>query len=74
MYKNRGPHDSQSFLGLNLLYPTALDISRASGLTNGVAESVLGVSSAPPISPAKRNQYNVGFEQTQEKYIQIDAN
>ncbi|MDQ2712292.1 MAG: hypothetical protein M3Y24_08705 [Acidobacteriota bacterium] len=32
-------------------------LSSASGLTNRVAESVLGVSHAPAIRPGNRNQY-----------------
>jgi hypothetical protein len=48
-------------------------LSSASGLTNGQAEAVLGASSAPPISPGLRNQYNAGFQQAIGKYILIDA-
>jgi Carboxypeptidase regulatory-like domain len=48
-------------------------LSSASGLTNGTAESVLGVNSTPAIHPGIRNQYNVGFQQALSKYILIDA-
>ena len=48
-------------------------LSSATGLTNGVAEGVLGINSAPPIHPGIRNQYNVGFQQAIGKYILIDA-
>ena len=48
-------------------------LSSASGLSNGTVESVLGVNSAPPIQPGKRNQYNAGFQQAIGKYILIDA-
>ncbi len=48
-------------------------LSSATGLSNGVAEAVLGASSTSPISPGKRNQYNAGFQQAIGKYILIDA-
>jgi outer membrane receptor for Fe3+-dicitrate len=48
-------------------------LSSASGLTNGVAEAVLGVNSTPAIQPGHRHQYNVGFEQAIAKYVLIDA-
>jgi hypothetical protein len=48
-------------------------LSSASGLSNGVAFSVLGVNSAPPLNPGHRNQYNVGLQQAIGKYILIDA-
>jgi len=48
-------------------------LSSATGLTNGVAEGVLGVTSAPAIHPGIRNQYNAGFQQAIGKYILIDA-
>ena len=48
-------------------------LSSATGLSNGVAESVLGVNSAPAINPGIRNQYNAGFQQAIGKYILIDA-
>ena len=48
-------------------------LSSATGLTNGVADSVLGVNETPAIHPGIRNQYNVGFQQAIGKYILIDA-
>jgi hypothetical protein len=48
-------------------------LSSATGLANGVAESVLGVNSTPNIRPGIRNQYNVGFQQAIGKYVLIDA-
>ena len=48
-------------------------LSSATGLTNGVAQAVLGVSAAPAIHPGIRNQYNTGFQQSLGKYILIDA-
>lgn len=48
-------------------------LSSATGLTNGVAEAVLGVSSAPAIHPGIRNQYNAGFQQAIGKYVLVDA-
>jgi hypothetical protein len=47
-------------------------LSSATGLTNGIAESVLG--GQPAVLPAgHRNQFNVGFQQAIGKYILIDA-
>ncbi|MFL6463455.1 MAG: hypothetical protein ACJ73N_03495 [Bryobacteraceae bacterium] len=48
-------------------------LSSATGLSNGVADSVLGVNAAPPIPAGRRNQYNAGFQQTIGKYVLIDA-
>jgi hypothetical protein len=48
-------------------------LSSATGLTNGVAQAVLGVNSTPAIQPGLRNQYNVGLQQAIGKYILIDA-
>ncbi len=48
-------------------------LSSASGLTNGVAQNILGVNSTPAIRPGIRNQYNTGFQQAIGKYILIDA-
>jgi hypothetical protein len=48
-------------------------LSSATGLTNGLAEAVLGVNSTPAIQPGLRNQYNAGFQQAIGKYILIDA-
>lgn len=48
-------------------------LSSASGLTNGVAQAVLGVNATPAIHPGIRNQYNVGFQQAVGKYLLIDA-
>jgi hypothetical protein len=48
-------------------------LSSATALSNGAAESVLGVSGALPIPPGKRNQYNAGFQQAIGKYLLIDA-
>ncbi len=48
-------------------------LSSASGLTNGVAEAVLGVTDTPAIHPGIRNQYNVGFQQAIGRYILVDA-
>lgn len=48
-------------------------ISSATGLSNGVAFSVLGASAAQPLSPGRRNQFNAGFQQAVGKYILIDA-
>lgn len=48
-------------------------LSSASGLSNGVALSVLGVNAAPPIEPGKRDAFNTGFQQSIGKYILIDA-
>ncbi|HZZ15346.1 MAG TPA: TonB-dependent receptor, partial [Candidatus Sulfotelmatobacter sp.] len=48
-------------------------LSSATGLTNGLAQAVLGVNSTPAIQPGLRNQYNVGFQQAIGKYILIDA-
>ena len=48
-------------------------LSSASGLTNGVADAVLGVNQTPAIHPGIRNQYNVGFQQAIGKYILVDA-
>jgi hypothetical protein len=48
-------------------------LSSATGLTNGVAQAVLGVNSTPAIQPGLRNQYNIGFQQAIGKYILIDA-
>ena len=48
-------------------------LSNATGLNNGTAEAVLGVNEIPPISPGRRNQYNVGLQQAIGKYLLIDA-
>ncbi len=48
-------------------------LSSASGLSNGVAEGALGATSAVPISPGRRNQYNTGFQQGIGKYLLLDA-
>lgn len=48
-------------------------LSSASGLSNGVAEGVLGVNSTPAISPGHRNQFNAGFQQAIGKYILVDG-
>ncbi len=48
-------------------------LSSASGLSNGVAEAVLGVNETPAIHPGIRNQYNVGFQQALGKYLLVDA-
>lgn len=48
-------------------------LSNATGLNNGTAEAVLGVNEIPPISPGRRNQYNVGLQQAIGKYVLIDA-
>jgi hypothetical protein len=48
-------------------------LSSATGLSNGLAESVLGVNSERPIPPGKRNQYNAGLQQAIGKYVLIDA-
>ncbi|HWC20603.1 MAG TPA: hypothetical protein VG498_26540 [Terriglobales bacterium] len=50
-----------------------LVLSSATGLTNGVAEGVLGVTSTPAIQPGIRNQYNAGFQQAIGKYVLVDA-
>ncbi|MBV9224504.1 MAG: TonB-dependent receptor [Acidobacteriaceae bacterium] len=48
-------------------------LSSASGLNNGQALALLGASQAPAISPGRRNQYNLGFQQGIGKYILVDA-
>jgi hypothetical protein len=48
-------------------------LSSATGLSNGLAESILGVDSARPIPPGRRNQYNAGLQQAIGKYVLIDA-
>ena len=48
-------------------------LSSASGLNNGQALAVLGASQAAAISPGRRNQYNLGFQQGIGKYILVDA-
>jgi len=48
-------------------------LSSASGLTNGQALAVLGISATPAIAPGRRNQYNTGFQQSIGKYLIIDA-
>ena len=48
-------------------------LSSASGLTNGQAVAVLGVNQTPPIQPGRRNQYNVGLQQSVGKYLLVDA-
>lgn len=48
-------------------------LSSATGLSNGVADGVLGVNATPPIPAGRRNQYNAGFQQAIGKYILIDA-
>jgi hypothetical protein len=48
-------------------------LSSAAGLSNGVAESALGVAAALPIPAGKRNQYNAGLQQAIGKYVVIDA-
>ena len=48
-------------------------LSSASGVSNGVADSVLGASATPPIPVGKRNQYNTGFQQAIGRYILVDA-
>jgi hypothetical protein len=48
-------------------------LSNATGLSNGAAEAILGANEIPPISPGRRNQYNLGFQQALSKYLRIDA-
>ncbi len=48
-------------------------LSSASGLSNGVADTVLGANATPPIPVGKRNQYNAGFQQGVGKYLLIDV-
>ena len=48
-------------------------LSSATGLSNGVAQAVLGVNDTPPIPVGRRNQYNAGFQQAIGKFILIDA-
>ena len=48
-------------------------LSSATGLSNGVADAVLGITSAPTIHPGIRNQYNTGFQQAIGKYVLLDA-
>lgn len=48
-------------------------LSSASGLSNGVANSVLGANATPPIPVGKRNQYNAGFQQGIGKYLLVDV-
>lgn len=48
-------------------------LSSATGLSNGVALSVLGANQIPPLPAGRRNQYNAGFQQAIGKYILIDA-
>ena len=48
-------------------------LSSASGLSNGQALGVLGANRTPPIAPGKRNQFNVGFQQSLGKYVLVDA-
>ncbi len=48
-------------------------LSSATGLSNGQALGVLGANQAKPIDPGKRNQFNVGFQQSIGKFLLVDA-
>ncbi|MEO8597518.1 MAG: TonB-dependent receptor [Candidatus Solibacter sp.] len=41
--------------------------------SGGLAANVFGAFGARPIEPGRRNQYNVGLQQSLTKYVQVDA-
>jgi hypothetical protein len=47
-------------------------LSSATGV-GGLATQVFGASSAVPVSPGRRNQYNAGFQQALGRYLLLDA-
>jgi hypothetical protein len=47
-------------------------LSSATGV-GGLTQSVFGATSAPPIPPGQRNQFNVGFQQAVGHWLLIDA-
>jgi hypothetical protein len=53
-------------------YNENLIISSSTGV-GGLAENVFGALAVQPIKPGKRNQYNVGLQQSAGRFLLIDA-
>jgi hypothetical protein len=53
-------------------YNENLILSSSTG-AGGLATNVFGAYAARPIEPGRRNQYNLGLEQSLSRYLQMDA-
>jgi hypothetical protein len=53
-------------------YNENLVLSSSTG-SGGLAANVFGAAGVQPIEPGHRNQFNTGFQQSVNKYLQIDA-